>query len=82
MTDNRGRAYGTVLRTKHFDTLSPMLQQLEEERVRRRWTMDRFDMEAGYATGYYQSIINDNRSIRIVTLMQYAQALNKTWRLV
>ena len=77
----RGRKIGTVLRTKHYFTLPSMLQQLESARVNRNWTMDRFDFEAGYAPGYYQSIITSCRSIRMVTLSAYAKALGKEWKL-
>jgi hypothetical protein len=80
--DGRGRIVGTVLHTKHFDKLSPMLQQLEDERVKRGYTMDRMDIEAGYSVGYWQSCVNDNRSIRVVTLQKYATALGKSWKLV
>lgn len=76
-SNHKGRPVGTVVRSKHYATLPPVLRELEDERLRRGWTMDRLDMEAGRCPASYRHIINEGRACSYVILGIYAEALGK-----
>lgn len=77
----KGRPYGTVLRAKHYDKLHPMIQQLEDARIRKGWTQDRMDMEAGVCISTYRQLLYEGRNSNFLRLHQYAVALGMEWRL-
>jgi hypothetical protein len=77
-----GNNYGCIRRAKNYDNLDPMLKQLEDTRVQRGWTMDRLDMEAEFCPSKYRQIVQQAKTPRHTTVLQYATALGKSWKLV
>lgn len=77
-----GRQYGDIRRAKLYDQLHPMLQKIEDARVKRGWTMDRLDMEAEFCPSKYRQIVQQAKTPRYDAVARYAEALGKRWELV
>jgi hypothetical protein len=72
--NHEGRPYGTVLRTKNYPNLHPVLRQIEDQRLRLGWTQDRLDFEAGRCPSSWRQIVN-GRGAHFQTIARYATAL-------
>jgi hypothetical protein len=79
--NDKGRPYGVIVPTKHYNSLPYMLQQLEDERVRRGWSGERLDMEAGLCVGTYRNTVKEGRAARYTTLVAFARAFGMEWKL-
>jgi hypothetical protein len=78
--NHQGRPYGTVLRTKNYARLHPVLKRIEDLRVARGWTQDRLDFEAGHCPSSWRQIVN-GRGAHFLTVDRYAKALGMELKL-
>jgi hypothetical protein len=77
--NDKGRPYGVIVPTKHYNSLPDMIRQVEHERIKRGWSNDRLDMEACKCISTFAQTKKQGRAVKYTTLVDYANALGMKW---